>query len=156
MTIPFEISKKTVITEIKNCEINCKTFGWEISDIDELSQTFTVKLTSAFDQEIYILEFKFDDYPSIPYFIEFIDPVTNEKATRHAYPKSTDSFFHPNLAICHQCSRKSYTILHTNDWSMEGWRKQAGDLTNLNAILNTIYIRISNKDLYGGRMDKKI
>ncbi len=153
MTIQADISLKTVVAEIKMCEANCEAFGWRVSEIDEANQTFTVTLISPADNEVYILEFKFDEYPALPYLIEFVDPETKQKATQHAYPKCTDSFFHPNLVICHQCSRKSYSTLH-KEWEIQNWRKGAGGLINLKAILDAIYFRISDKSksLYVGRM----
>jgi hypothetical protein len=149
------ISLETVNSEIDACNENCKMYGWKISAVEDDNQSFTVLMISPIDSERYHLHIVFDRYPQIPYLLDFIDPETQQIGTKHAYPKNKDdSFFHPNAVICHPCSRKSYAGyagLH-GDWQMDGWKKNAGGLININAILDAIYTRISNKFLYNGRL----
>lgn len=151
------ISLVTVTEEIKACKESCELFGWLISPIDEINQQFTVIMKSPIDNQEYIIEFKFDDYPQLPFLVDFIDAKTNQCGALCSYPKGHDSFFNQHNGmgvICHPFSRKSYTGytgIH-NDWSIASWKQLAGSITNLDAILDTIYTRISNKQYYVGRM----
>lgn len=113
-------------------------------------------MKSRIDDQSYILEVKFDNYKELPLHLEFIDPVTGNPGTKNAYPKNNDSFFHPQLCICHPCSRKSYggyANVH-NDWTLAAWQQnpKVTTLTNLKAIIQAIYFRINNEITYEGRM----
>jgi len=158
MSVISYISQQTVAEEIIACQENCNDYNWLISSIDEVNQLFTVKMASPIDNAPYIIEFKFDNYPESPYLIDFIHPISLTKGIYTAYPwYKGDSFFNRHTndgVICHPCSRKSYagyTGIHT-DWQITNWKAIAGGLINLNAILDTIYSRISNKTHYAGRM----
>jgi len=158
MSVPSYISTATVAVEIEACQDNCKDYNWLISPVDEINQLFTISMTSSIDDEQYIIEFKFDNYPESPYLIDFICPTSGNLGVVPAYPRYTgDAFFNQYNGqglICHPCSRKAYagyTGLHT-EWQAPNWRVIAGGLINLNAILDTIYTRISNKTHYNGRM----
>jgi len=160
MSVDPAISLKLVQKELEQCKKNAERFGWTITEINEIEQTFTIAMASPIDKEVYIMEVKFDNYKEWPPLIEFIHPITKERGTKNAYPMSSGiygSFFHNRPCICHPCSRKAYggyTGLH-NDWGDPGsWLQnpKIGSLTNIYAILQTIYIRISNPEAYGGRM----
>ncbi|MDB4921211.1 hypothetical protein [Mucilaginibacter sp.] len=158
MSVLAYISQQTVAEEISTCQDYCKDYGWLISSLDEVSQSFTVTMESPIDQQQFIIHFSYDNYPETPYLIDFIHPESKIKGTPAAYPKySGDSFFNQyntQGVICHPCSRKSYsgyTGIHA-DWQVSSWRTIAGGLTNLCAILDTIYSRISNRQYYVGRM----
>jgi hypothetical protein len=154
MSVLPKISMATVIEEIAVCREDAEAYGWVISDPDPVTQHFSVIMTAPSDKEKYELYMQFDNYPEYPLLIDFKDPRTGALGTRHAYPNNLhDSFFHPNGIICHQCSRKSYANysgLH-KDWSLAGWKANAGSITNIHAVLDTIYSRISNQ-YYAGRM----
>jgi len=158
MSVSSSISLLKVKQEIEEISVFAGKCGWLISDIDEPTLTFRVKMTSPIDQENYIMEIKFDNYPEIPPLIEFIDPISDEKGTKRAYPKSKDSFFHGAPCICNPFSRKSYKefdpIGPHQDWKMIGWQNnpKAGSIKNIGSILKTIYVRISTEDFYHGRM----
>jgi len=156
MTVTLTISNKTISEELKDCEDLYKPDYFEISEVDEESQTLVVKMKSKIDQEKYILKIKFDNYKEWPLLLEFIDPLTGQEGTKHAYPKCTDSFFHDFPCICNPCSRKSYSeysAVH-RDWNLVGWKQnpKVGSLTNLRTILKAIYSRINSEQLYRGRM----
>jgi hypothetical protein len=158
MSVLAIISRQTVAEEIEACQENCKDYGWLISSVDEVGQLFIVTMTSPIDQEQYIIEFKFDNYPEHPYLIDFIHPTTGIKGELNAYPyRAGQHFFNKTGTqgfICNQCSRKSYagyTGVHS-DWVITNWKAGANGLINLNAILDAIYTRISNKATYEGRM----
>lgn len=159
MSVDPKTSLNIVRKELKDCRDDSESYGWEISEIDTEKQTFTVKMKSPIDNEVYIIEVKFDNYKELPLFIEFIDPITGDKGTANAYPASSaqyGGFFHNKPCICNPCSRKAYreyTALHS-DWNMIGWEQnpQVGSLTNIRAILQAIYFRIKNSDTYRGRM----
>lgn len=158
MSVAASTSLRRVKKELQKCLDYAKKCGWLISEIDESSQTFTVRMKSQIDQEEYILEVRYDDYPELPLLLEFIDPETGEPGTEHAYPKCSDTFFHTMPCICNPFSRKSYKAFLPNaphqDWSLVGWQTnpQVGALKSVDSILRTIYSRISRKDLYNGRM----
>lgn len=159
MAVDPRIALSNVRRELDECKDVAELYGWEISYINEKAQLFHVQMISPIDDEKYIMEIKFDNYKSIPLLIEFIDPKSNKRGIRRAYPKSQDyagRFFHGHPCICHPCSRKAYKSeagLHPK-WSLGGWRQnpRVGTLTSIKAILLAIYFRISNEGLYGGRM----
>jgi len=159
MSVSKEISLLRVRKELTNCIEYGEKVGWIISEIDESNQSFTVQMTSPIDKEIYVIEVIFNNYPEIPLLIDFIYYQTAQKGLPIAYPKNKDSFFHPNgPCICNPCSRKSYKEFintgHHGDWKMIGWQQnpKVGTLTSVDAILRTIYSRISNSDYYEKRM----
>ncbi len=156
MPVDPKISSAIVRQELEACKEDIALYGWEISSIDEPNQVFTVKMKSPIDNQVFIVEIKFDNYKEIPPYIEFIDPTTGQRGSKIAYPASkgrTGSFFHTNACICHPCSRKAYGGLH-KDWALSGWQsnEKTGSLKNIRGILEAIYSRISNEDEYGGRM----
>ncbi len=159
MTVDARTSLDIVRVELRNCEEDCTRYRWMLSTIDEKNQGFTVVMKSPIDGELYIIVIKFDNYKEWPLHIEFVDPGTGERGTKSAYPAPNDKiggFFHEKPCICHPCSRKAYqgyTDLH-NDWSIVGWQQhqQVGALTDIRAILLAIYHRISNPEVYRGRM----
>jgi hypothetical protein len=160
MSVDPRTSICIVRKELQNCQEDSQRIGWEISEINEETQIFTVKMKSPIDNEQYIIEFRFDNYKEWPLLIEFIDAKTEQKGTKIAYPapcKKFGGFFHEKPCICHPCSRKAYkdyTDLH-KDWDMSGWQQNlgCGDLKNIQSILRAIYFRISNPEVYNGRMN---
>ncbi len=158
MSVSPSISLKNVKAELDKCRDYGEKCGWLISDIDELNQTFNVTMTSPLDNETYILEIVFSDYPELPLIMEFIDPKTGRRGVKNAYPKNDDSFFHPAPCICNPCSRKSYKSFNSigphKDWQLTGWREnpKVGTLISVDSILRAIYSRINNKTKYHGRM----
>jgi hypothetical protein len=152
------VSIATIVAEIEDCKLNCEKFGWEISEINSSNLSFTVKLVSPIDMEIFLITIDFKNYPEWPLLIEFTEPDTTLVGTKRAYPlsKKFGHFFHSYPCICHPASRKAYTgysDVH-KDWSMSSWKQnpQVGSLLNLNAILEAIYFRINNEEVYDGRM----
>jgi len=156
MSVAKHISLMKVRKEMEALLEYANKCGWLISDIDEPNQTFTVTMKSPLDNEVYILEVCFSDYPELPPILEFIDPTTGAKGARNAYPSGTDSFFHKRQPpfICNPCSRKAYREFHPQgvhgNWKMIGWQEnpEAGTLINFDGILKAIYSRISNEKKY--------
>ncbi len=148
------VSLATVKQEIEEAMECREDYGWEFK-LNLENQSFTALLQSPVDQEKYLLEFCFDEYPEKPYLINFIHPDTGAVNVAGCLPKGHDSFFHPNrFTICHPCSRGAYadyTGLH-GDWNMTGWQTIAGGMINLKFILIGIQERISNKNFYHGRL----
>ena len=159
MAVDTRIALNNVRRELEECKDVADLYSWEISYINEKAQSFHVQMISPIDKEKYNIEIKFDNYKSIPLLIEFIDPKSNKRGIQRAYPKSqgfAGVFFHRHPCICHPCSRKAYKSEGGphKDWSLGGWRQnpRVGTLTEIKAILLAIYSRISNGELYGGRM----
>lgn len=158
MSVATSISLNKVQQELDRCREYGEKCGWLISEIDESNQSFTVTMTSPIDQEKYILEVCFSDYPELPLILDFIEPISNNKGSKNAFPKNDDSFFHPAPCICNPCSRKSYKAFNSTgphqDWQMIGWKEnpKVATLKSVDSILRSIYSRISNKNKYHGRM----
>ena len=156
MSVDPKISLAIVQKEIEECQEYAVAYGWKFSSIDDARQSFTVEM-KAIDEQIYLIEIKFDNYKELPLFIEFIDHKTGQKDVKTAYPRCNDSFFHPDkMCICNPCSRKAYagySGLH-GDWQLIGWEKnqKVTTLISIKAILLAIYCRINNGEIYGGRM----
>lgn len=156
MSVDKRISIIVARKELQDCINDAKRWKWEISSIDENTQSFIIKMRSPIDSEEYIIEIQFDNYKELPLLIEFIDPSTQEKGTKNAYP-SDGSLFHNFPCICNPCSRKAYNEVYGGphqDWKMNNWQQnpKVGSLKEIRAILRAIYFRISNKDIYKGRM----
>lgn len=161
MSVDPRISATIVLKEIEDCQKDIDRYGWDIFEIDNENQYFVVKMSSPVDGEVYILEIQFDNYKEWPLLIEFIDPQTGEAGSKKAYPQDgrkpgLGNLFHSHPCICHPSSRKAhkgYSDVH-KDWNPEGWQgyPQIGSLTNIRAILQAIYSRISNPEIYQGRM----
>jgi hypothetical protein len=158
MIVDQKISILEVDRELSACREFLRSIGITLSDVDLEKLLFTAEISSSIDKEKYQIELRFDNYPAWPLFIEFIHPVTGERGTHRAYPKSTDSFFHGFPCICNPSSRKAYQS-HTpgaphGDWNLIGWRDnpQVGTLKTIDAILLAIYSRINNSQFYLGRM----
>jgi hypothetical protein len=148
------VTLATVQQEYDEAKAYGENLGWKFSEIDNELQVFTVLLVSPVDQEEYLLEILFDDYPEKPLLLDFIFIPTKEKGKPVCYPKGIDSFFQPTGSICHPCSRKAYVgyaNLHA-DWNMAGWQSIAGGMTSIRFIIDGIFTRISNKSTYDGRM----
>ncbi len=161
MSVDRNITLLRIKKEIVPCLEYGSKCGWIFSDIDESDLSFLVKMKSPVDDEEYQIEVILDDYPELPPFLDFIEIDTGKKGTKKAYPKSRDSFFHPTLpCICNPCSRKSYKSFNNGaphqDWNMIGWQQNSKvrSLTNLEAILKAIYLRICIDGEYLGRMEK--
>ena len=160
MSVDPRISIEIVRKEIQKCQPDIDQFNWEVSGIDVGNQLFKAKMKSPIDAEPYIVDIKFDNYKEWPLLIEFVDPVSGESGNKNAYPAGSGKYgnlFHKHPCICHPCSRKAYKELsgpHAN-WSLIGWERnpKVGTLTNIRAILRAIYFRISNQNVYKGRMN---
>lgn len=158
MSISREITIETLKIELEECQLYAMKFNWIISELNEINLSFSVQMTSPIDHETFILEFIADNYPEWPPLIEFIHPETKERGINKAYPKNKkySSFFHNRPCICNPCSRQAYggyKNVHS-DWILSSWKQnpKIGTLTKISAILLAVYTRISNKDVYDGRM----
>lgn len=164
MSVDRNITIATIASEIEECNEYCEKYGWKLSEFNSETLSFTVHMISPVDKEEYYIEFSCDNYPEYPIFIEFYEPISNEKGTLKCYPKVKDNFFHPMPCICNPCSRKSYKDFSGNsaphgEWQLNAWKtyKQVGTLITIPNILRAIYGRISDPEPnnYTGRMQKK-
>jgi hypothetical protein len=113
--------------------------------------------------DLFILEARCDDYKEIPPFLEFIDPDIGERGTRHAYPKTNDSFSHDSgPCICAPFSRKAYkSVVQSgphNNWNFTNWMTSTdnnvpwANYSKLSDMFGLIQTRISRSEYYKGRM----
>lgn len=157
------ISLETMRQQVADCQADAQLYGWEFSEINESSLTFTVRLLKSRDGEVYKLHVQFDNYPQWPPLLDFIDEESGEIGVKTAYPRCDDSFFniHRNIpVICHPYSRKAYsghTGLHTDWGEFSRWSgiTEHGKFENLGAFLIAVFGRL-NSDKYHGRMEKRI
>jgi len=161
MAVNVEISRQYVRQELALAEELAATCRWEVTpDLDRL--VVLVKMR-AHTGDLFVVEAKCDDYKEVPPFFEFIDPDTGERGTRHAYPKTTDSFFHDSaLCICAPFSRKAYkSAVPTGpheDWKFGDWQTSTAsnvhwsNFAKLGDMFGLIYTRVSRPDFYRGRM----
>jgi hypothetical protein len=63
MIVDREVSLAIIRKEIAECDTESN--GWTFSEIDEANQSFRVHM-KAKDDQLYIIEIKFDDYKRIP------------------------------------------------------------------------------------------
>lgn len=162
MALPAEISREHLLEELYLARQISGMMGWEIeSDPDHLIVTVRMK---AYNDDLFILTGKFDDYKEIPPALDFIDPKNGEIGTAHAYPKSkVSSLFHSGgPCICAPFSRKAYKVFSKTgpheDWKYSDWMNstvQQVDWSNYNTLpkmVGLIHTHINRPDLYAGRM----
>ena len=161
MTVDPDITRQHLREELTLVQDLAATEKWDIVPDFEL---LTVVVTMhAHNGDRYIIEAQCDDYKAVPPLFEFIDPDTGERGTRHAYPRTTDSFFHDSgPCICAPFSRKAYrAVVATGphgDWQFGDWQTSTANnvhwanASKLGDMFGLIYTRISRPDLYRGRM----
>ena len=157
MAVDNSISIAIVRKEIADCGVDVDRYGWEFFEINEEGLSFTVKMFSPVDGEIYLIWIRFDNYKEWPLLIDFVDPLNGQEGTKNAYPQcKNDGFFHGQALICNPCSRKAYGNLKGPhpEWQYAEWQTnpKTGALKNLRAILLAINERIRRPELYKGRM----
>jgi hypothetical protein len=159
MAVDKAVSLNIVKNELNKCEKDALRFGWDVFEIQETTLSFSVKMVSPIDSEPYLIEIQFDNYKELPLLIDFVDPANGKNGTKNAYPAGRDSFFNFHGGeglICNPCSRKAYSN-HKGphgDWNLVDWENNAktGALKNIHAVLTAICERISQPELYNGRM----
>ncbi len=161
MAVDPEISRQHLRQELGLVKELAANHKWGIiPDYDHLIVLVTMY---AHTGDLFIVEIRCDDYKEKPPFFEFMDPNTGERGTRHAYPRSTDSFFHDSgPCICAPFNRKAYqSVVQTGphgDWNLGDWQTsvangvQWANYSKLGDMLGLIYTRISQPDRYRGRM----
>lgn len=162
MAVDRELSKLIMRKELATVSDLATTLKWEINPaVEDLS--FEAKLHS-YTGDLYIVEFKCDDYNEKPPFIEFIDPDTKVRGTTSAYPAAhVDSFFHSSgPCICAPFNQKAYkSVVETGphgDWSFGDWMtSQANGYdwsahSTLAGMLLLIHLRLARPEYYKGRM----
>ena len=161
MAVDPEISRLHVRQELTLVNELAATLRWDINaDYEHLTVLVTLYSHTG---DRFIVEICCDDYKEKPPFFEFIDPDSGERGTRHAYPKTTDSFFHDSgPCICAPFNRKAYksevsTGPH-GDWSLGDWQTSMANgipwanYSKLGDMVGLIYTRVSLPNLYRGRM----
>lgn len=114
---------------------------------------FRVRGCSRKDDELYIVEFRCDDYRELPPWIELIDPQSGEGDVKSAYPDC----FHGYPVVCAQFNRKAYpehSGLHENRWTLQQWSEEAA-IIRLGGMINHIFTAIHGYAVnmnYSGRM----
>ena len=149
---PPEVSLHHVQAELQRAEPIIQVFGLGVdaSMLSEDDLRIRVTGSSRVDNEIYIVEMRFDGYRGIPPLVEFVLPGTEELGSRAAYP----SCFHRRLCICARYNRKTYkghSALHS-DWQYGDWSSEPGT-EEIGGMLNHIFASINNHfGNYRGRM----
>jgi hypothetical protein len=156
MAVDVEISRQHLQDELTLVSELAATHKWDVApDFERLK---VVVRMHAHTGDLFIVEIQCDDYKEVPPLFEFIDPDTGERGTRHAYPKSHDSFFHDSgPCICAPFSRKAYKSPHPT-WKFGDWQtsKENGvdwsNFSKLGDMLGEIYRHLSRPQLFKGRM----
>lgn len=162
MGVDVDISRQHMNDELALMKPIAVTNRWGlIPDYERLKVVVTMY---SHNGDLFIVEATCDDYKSTPPFLEFIDPDTGVRGTRHAYPKQNrDTFFHESgPCICAPFNRKAYkSVVDTGphgDWNFGDWQTstangvQWSNYSKLGDMFGAIYSRISRPDYYIGRM----
>lgn len=161
MAVDREISRAVMETELALVRDAACTHKWGV--IPYWPELRLIVTMYSHTNEIFIVEFTCDYYKELPPYIEFIDPQSGERGTRHAYPRSSDSLFHDSgPCICAPFSRKAYKPFYStgphNDWSPGDWTTSKvndcdwSNYSTLCDMIGLIQTRISRPELYRGRM----
>jgi hypothetical protein len=161
VAVDAEISRKHLRDELALVKQMAAANRWGvIPDYERLTVLVTMY---AHTGDLFIVEARCDNYKEVPPFLEFVDPDTGVRGTRHAYPKTTDSLFHDSgPCVCAPFSRKAYKSVdqagpHT-DWQLGDWMTtnaggmQGVNYSKLGDILGLFFTRLSRPDLFRGRM----
>jgi hypothetical protein len=161
MAVDAEISRHHVREELALIKELAATNNWGIvPDYGSLRVIVTMR---AHTKDLFIVEVSCNDYKELPPLFEFIDPDSGERGTRHAYPKSSDSFFHESgPCICARFNRKAYkSVVDTGphaDWNFGDWQTSTDNnfhwenASKLGDMLGLIHARLIRSDLHRGRM----
>lgn len=161
MAVSPEITRQHLREELPLVKDLASTQRWGI--IPDYEQLTVLVTMYAHTGDLFIVEIRCDNYKEMPPFFEFIDPDSGERGTKHAYPKSTDSFFHESgPCICAPFNRKAYkSVAQTGphgDWNLGDWLTSTANnfpwanYSKLGDMLGLIYTRLSRPDWYRGRM----
>ncbi len=151
--VPPEVSLYHVQAELQRAKPYVELFGLDVdtSMLSEGDVRIRVTGLSRTDEEIYVVEMRFDGYRAIPPFVEFVHPETDEIGVRSAYP----SCFHNHPCICVRYNRKTYSQhsgLHKK-WQFGDWASNPGT-EEIGGMLNHIFASINNHfDTYRGRRE---
>lgn len=160
MTVPSSTSFLIAQQELDDARKDPLLKSVIISDLEKETLVFAAKMQTPIDDQVYLMDFKLDNYKEWPPLIEFIEPDTGVRGTQYAYPQGKeDGFFHGKPCICNPCSRKAfkdYGDLH-KEWDINKWQQmqEVNSLTDLKSILKAIHGRIINPKYYQGRMGTK-
>lgn len=155
MSVSSEISLNHILRELKEASSFLEKTNIQLDDsmLHRDNLVFHVKIRASKDDELYIVEFRCDDYRHLPPYVEMIDPNTGEAGVKSAYPKD---LFHPHLCICARFNRKTYqehSGLHKK-WNYGDWQNEVST-NHLGGMISHIYNAIQgrmNGKPYKGRM----
>jgi hypothetical protein len=152
VSIDPDISRRILEEELAAMVPLAETYCWMVCP-DLANLKVTVRMRSAIDGEVYLLEASCEDYKAMPPVFEFIHPVTGERGSQRCYPKD-GSFFHTNPCICVQWNRKAYQTLGGphGDWSLVDWMTARPTMQELGGMFVLVQRQINNSGQYQGRM----
>lgn len=151
--VPPEVSLNHVQTELERAGPIVELFRLVVDTTMLSEEDLRLRVTgvSRVDEEMYVVEMRFDGYRAIPPYVEFVHRETGERGVRSAYP----SCFHRHPCICAPYNRKTYpehTGLHS-DWRYGDWSSEPGT-EQISGMLNHIFASINNHfESYKGRME---
>lgn len=151
MSVLASVSLAHVEKELEQAEPHLEGLSLQLdtSMLSEDELRFRVSGESCVDGELYIVEFRCDDYREKPPFVEMIDPRSGEAGTSHAYADC----FHSEPCICARFNRKTYpehTDLHS-DWEYGDWANDP-ETDHLGGMISHIWSHIHGyQGNYSGR-----
>lgn len=162
MTVDPRVTLAIVQAELARARRLGQSFGWEFSPLNEAIPSFTVKMKSLVDGEVYVVELQLDNYKEWPPYTDFVNPLTGERGTKRCYPRDGHpeggSLFHETPCICHPSCRKAYGKYRGphGDWDgqITNWQAISGNIRSIPDILLQIQARINDRNSYRGRMEK--
>lgn len=161
MVVDPDITRQHIREELAAVEELAAINKWSlVPDYDHLVVLVTM---CAHNGDRYVVEIKCDEYKQMPPLFEFIDPETEQRGTKNAYPKTIDSFFHDSgPCICVPFNRKAYkSFISTGphgDWKFGDWQTSTANgnhwanYSRLGDMVGLIHTRISLPKYYRGRM----
>jgi hypothetical protein len=161
MAVDPDISGARMREELSAARSLARSFRWGL--IPNFAELTLLAAMYAYNDDLYIVTMRFDNYREIPPWIDFIDPETGIVGSVHAYPRTHDSFSHDGgPCLCAPVNRKAYQSPTTpnaphGDWAMANWATSTANGVNwanystIGDILNLIQRRLLTPETYLGR-----
>lgn len=154
MAVDPLISKAYLDEDLAGAREIAEEMGWRLSRLSDLviRAEMTRTAIDRLPEEIYVFEFRFEDFKEMPPFIDAIHFQTGHKNVSSAYPHG-HSYFHGNNVICAPWNRGAYQDHGGphSDWPYSGWQQGSEGKISIGPMLHELHMAIYDPSYQGRR-----